>query len=435
MRRKWLPTLGAAVGLWAGAAQAEEAVWRPAPAPPPAAAAIASTPARPPAAALGRPVAATLGRPVPAAVAPAPVVDPRLSPVSYRPASDPLGPVFRGQAPDPPPPGVPAAVPPPTGLAPVQPPPDDPLLSPGAPPPPLPPGGQPGLLGGWLGCTEGCGRRLFQSDHGFDDFASPVTNPFLFEDPRALTEVRPIFIWQQTPRGNPIFHGGDTEFFGIQARVAITERLSFTMQKLGWVWMEPHNATNGFEPHGGFSEINLGAKYTFLRNERTGTLGAAGLTFEIPSGPRQVYQDTGTLSLRPYVTMGQRFGQSSFGTFHALGTFGGSFATDNKRSDYVFGSLHLDYDVANLHKIYPLVELNWYHYTKSGNSNALNFEGTDLFNFGSTNVAGQDLLTIAVGARYKFTEWLQTGLAAEWPVTGRKELTDFRLTADLIFRY
>ena len=27
----------------------------------------------------------------------------------------------------------------------------------------------------------------------------PVTNPFLFEDPRALTEIRPIFMWQKTP--------------------------------------------------------------------------------------------------------------------------------------------------------------------------------------------------------------------------------------------
>ena len=36
----------------------------------------------------------------------------------------------------------------------------------------------------------------FKSDHCLDSFISPVSNPFLFEDPRSLTEVRPIFIYQ-----------------------------------------------------------------------------------------------------------------------------------------------------------------------------------------------------------------------------------------------
>src|SRR5579859_8240080 len=34
----------------------------------------------------------------------------------------------------------------------------------------------------------GAGRAIFQSDHKFDSFTSPLTNPFFFEDPRALTE-------------------------------------------------------------------------------------------------------------------------------------------------------------------------------------------------------------------------------------------------------
>ena len=46
--------------------------------------------------------------------------------------------------------------------------------------------------------------------------------------------------------------------------------------------------------------------------------------------------------------------------------------------------MHLDFDVANLHRIYPLVELNWYHYNRSGKARDLNFEGADLVNFGSS---------------------------------------------------
>src|SRR5262249_6148219 len=62
-------------------------------------------------------------------------------------------------------------------------------------------------------------QHLFESDHSFDGFISPVTNPFYFEDPRSLTEVRPIFMWQGSPTKNPIFHGGDIEFFGLQGRL------------------------------------------------------------------------------------------------------------------------------------------------------------------------------------------------------------------------
>jgi hypothetical protein len=63
------------------------------------------------------------------------------------------------------------------------------------------------------------------------------------------------------------------------------------------------------------------------------------------------------------------------------------------------------------------------------------FEGRDLFNFGATNVSGHSNVTFAVGARYKFCESVQAGIATEWAIAGKKDLQDFRLTFDLIFRY
>jgi hypothetical protein len=291
--------------------------------------------------------------------------------------------------------------------------------------------------GGWLGCCDGQGRKLFQSDHCFDNFISPVTSPFLFEDPRSLTEVRPIFIWEQTSTRVPFFRGGDVEFFGLQARVAITERLSVVMDRIGWNWIEIHDPGQNFNTGSGFSGIDLGLKYTFLRNENTGTLGAAGLTFEIPAGSRQVFQDTGTLGLRPYLTMGQNFGRSSYGSFNVLGDLGASFGVDNKRSDFFFTGLHLDFDVANLHRIYPLMELNWIHYFDNGKANNVPFEGGDMFNFGSTHASGINSLTLATGLRFKISECVQLGGAAEFSLlnNGNKDLTDFRLLFDVIFRY
>src|SRR4029453_11983595 len=40
------------------------------------------------------------------------------------------------------------------------------------------------------------GHCCFQSDRCFCRLISPVTMPFYFEDPRALTEARPIFMYQ-----------------------------------------------------------------------------------------------------------------------------------------------------------------------------------------------------------------------------------------------
>ncbi len=202
-----------------------------------------------------------------------------------------------------------------------------------------------------------------------------------------------------------------------------------------FVSMEPHNATSDLQPHFGFGEIDIGPKYTFLRSESTGTLGAAGLNFNIPAGERRVAQDTGSLTLEPYVSFGQSFFRTSYGTFQALSTFGYNFSVDRQRSDNFFSSWHLDYDFGNFHKIYPLIELTWFHDTRNGKSRDLDFEGADLFNFGSRHAAGHNDLTMALGARYKYNEYIQFGGAFEFLLTGHRDMEDFRLLLDVIFRY
>ncbi len=296
------------------------------------------------------------------------------------------------------------------------------------------------LLGGVPAGVTGAATSLsFRSDPCFNGFISPVTNPFLFEDPRALTEVRPVVIYQNVPdhlffnkNGTLFASGGDLEFFGLQARVALNQRLSFVIDKLGWTAVQFKDGPDT----SGFSEVNLGPKYTFLRNQNTGTLGAVGVIFEVPAGSAKVFQDTGTLSVVPYLTLGQTFGRSTYGSFNALGEVGYAFSVDDKRSEYLFTSLHLDYNIANLNRFYPFVELNWFLYTAGGQSLTSGFEGRDLFNFGSMNIGtSDDQLFIAPGFRFKYNEHLQSGIAAEFPLTGRRDLLEFRITFDLIFRY
>jgi hypothetical protein len=284
-------------------------------------------------------------------------------------------------------------------------------------------------LDGWFGP-----RNWFQSDHAFDNFISPVTNPFLFEDPRSLTEVRPIFMYQRVPGRQPDFDGGNITFFGTQARLAVTDRLSFVLHKLGGIWLNPQS-NYPFDNQAGFAEIWLGPKYTFIRNEETGSVWAGGLQFQIPAGTGRTFQDTGSLSLVPYVSYGQNlFRDFSWGSFNVMATTGYSFSTDNKRSDYYYLSGHIDWDVMNAHKFYPLFELNYLVNTTDGKTVPLGSEGRDLINFGA-QAKGRGLLTGAFGARYKITESAQIGAAFEMPFAGPKDFFQYRFTVDFIWRY
>jgi hypothetical protein len=425
MKRLWKGCLGLALSLGACRAGADEIVWRPVPAP------------------------ATTNRPIVTLHAPVPLQTHDIQPVTYSqpPKENPPYQV-RAQSPDPF-----------LGGSPSQPPPPPPYLGtvPG-----LPSSNAERLFCGVSTSNSGSGggffeqskeaignipetlgingngnRCLFQSDHAFDVFCSPVTNPFFMQDPRSLTEVKPLLIYEHVPGSTPVFQGGDAWFFGLQGRLAITEMFSLVVNKLGFVSLRPHNSGNGIGSSTGFAETMFGPQFTFIRSDTTKTLLAAGLTFDVAWGSHKVFQDTGSLSLIPYLSFGQNFLESGWGSFNFINTTGYSFATDDHRNDFFYSSFHLDYDVANLHKIYPLLELNWTHYTTNGHPpNFFGFNGGDLVNFGNGDVAGHNNLSLAAGARYKFAEWFQIGAAVEFPLVNRSNsLMDYRLQLDLIFRY
>lgn len=434
MKALWAGCLGLSVVLLSADARGDEIQWKPASSRRPAAPAAAKASGD-----ADRPVA-TLGIPVPTADSKAtltPVFDRNLTRTNYS-SETTAAYTVRAQGPDGsgptlgPPPGVNAVPASPAeqyncGVV------NDP-----------PPAGGTNFFGKCKHWFDGfqvggktADRGLFQSVHTpeMDQFASPVSDPFLFEDPRALTELRPILMYQATPGNQYVFHGGDILWIGTQARVALTERLSLVMNKFGGIWQEPHNHILGFNDHAGFSEVWIGPKYTFYRCDETRTVAAAGLTFQIPAGSNNTFQNTGTLGLTPYVTAAQNFLRSSYGSFNVMDTFGYNFATDNKRTEYIYNSLHLDYNVLNANKIYPLIEMSYLNDTRAGAANAFGFEGRDLYNFGSTGVSGRNSLTISTGARYKFNECVQTGFTIGTPLVAPRDLYGYRLTWDFIFRY
>jgi hypothetical protein len=294
-------------------------------------------------------------------------------------------------------------------------------------------------------CHEHLGGNnghLFQSCCCADDgLISPLSNPFFFEDPRALTELRPVYIYQSAPHNTPILRGGDTQALALQARLALGENWSIVMPRLGFSWLHAkdpaEDPTGNFRGNAsGLSEFIIGPKWTFLRSEQAGGfVAAAGLNFILPVGAAHVFQDTGTLSLDPYVTSAVTFGRTSYGQFDAIGELGYQFGVDDKRSDFFHASLHLDFDVASAHQYYPLLELNWFHYTDHGTAHPYPFEGGDLINFGSSGFSGsRDYLSLALGFRYAFNSHFQGGVYAEFPLA-TKDLMDWRVGLDLIFRY
>ena len=125
-----------------------------------------------------------------------------------------------------------------------------------------------------------------------------------------------------------------------------------------------------------------------------------------------------------------------YGSFNFLAEAGYNFSVDNERSQYFQSSFHLDYDVANLHRFYPLIELNWFYLAKRGDTRDLPFEGTDLVNFGSARCHEPRSGDAGFRRRYKYCEWLQFGTTVGFPLTGNQGfLTDWRITFDVIFRY
>lgn len=290
-----------------------------------------------------------------------------------------------------------------------------------------------------LGFTSGStSRRWFQSDHAFDGMISPMSNPFFFEDPRALTEIRPVVLYQSMPgSSNPV--SGNLWWYGTQMRLAITEKLSVTIHKLGGIGAQADvnsGSIDTTENKSSFSEFWISPKWTFYRNERSGTVAAAGVQLQMDTGS-SLFQGTGGLGIAPYAVVGQSFGRSSYGSFNGMGLLAYSAGTTSDRSSFVNFGAHVDYDVANWHKFYPFLELNWFSITSGGSTLPnVKIEGADLINFGSGPSNGMNQINIAPGVRYKFSESLQTGIAFEFPLTSvDNTIENFRLNLDFIFRY
>lgn len=292
-------------------------------------------------------------------------------------------------------------------------------------------------------CDSGCFDRLSSqfkwsglikpSDHCFDDFVSPMINFVYFEDPRTLTELRPIFVTHNVPDtiGSNVAAGGSVQLYALQFRLALTERLSLIAVKDGYIVDNTQGALDTLLGDG-WADVTAGLKYNVLRDTQSGTLASVGFTYEIPIGTDRALQDIGDGEFHLFATAGQRLLD---GNAHFLTSVGYRLPVDSEiQNTAIHWSNH--FDVRLTDRLYLFTEAAWWHWTDDADTGSpLGVAGQDLFNLSSTNVDGNDLVTQNVGLKFKPKNNLEAGVAYEFPVTGFEDVIEDRLTLDLIVRY
>jgi hypothetical protein len=255
------------------------------------------------------------------------------------------------------------------------------------------------------------------------DMISPVTHPTTFEDPRHSTELRPLFIYHELD-DKFASGGGDIQIYALQARFKISEDLSIIATKDGIVDANPDSNIDG---ETGIANLAVGAKYSFFREENAILTG--GLRYEIPLGDEDVFQGQGNGAINPFFSYG-----ISCGDVNLMAGTGLRVRTGGNDSSFWDTDLHADYKIGNF---YPLLEANLVHVFNDGNRIKMADEGEDFFNFGADGAAGENILTMAAGARYRVTDDIDIGAAYQFPLdrsTGSR-IIDWRLTVDAIFRF
>ena len=271
-------------------------------------------------------------------------------------------------------------------------------------------------------------KRLFglflPSDHCFDSFVSPLSNPFFFEDPRSLTEVRGMFINNNLP--GAIGQGGDIQVWAAQARGRLTDRFSVIAPRLGYLQLDQ----GGRGAPIGFLSAPVGFKYNFIRDVDRQLLVSAGATYFIP-GATSAFSGFGNGDFHFFLTAGKQI----FDRGHWLSGTGFRIPTDvNFGTQFWYWSNQWDYEVVD--HWYGLLGVNWFHWMSNSRNNVTNgITGLDLINLPTGGVAGSNVVTGLVGAKWKPSGNVEVGAGYEFPLTQNGDILNNRIYADLIFRY
>jgi len=295
--------------------------------------------------------------------------------------------------------------------------------------------------GGWFPDLQ-CGRS-----GRWEGFHKPIVAPYFFEDPFITTGIYPYFVQHDFP-GRSAFQGGHASVAAVQIRVAITDKVAFVATKDGYAWFRPGNDL--LDDQQGWLNIGGGLKAALYENEEENFLVSGTLRFEFDTGSSDVFQDHGDGVVIPSVSWA--WGN---GPLHMIGDLGGQIPLDGgDQSSSIFAHLYADYEVAPM--FVPFAQINWMHWTDSGNGKLpidLNvgvtlpvdtvqaalgtgsFEGADVWNLGSKGVGGLDLWTAALGFHVPITEHITLSAAYERPFSHHKGVFQQRITTSVAIEF
>jgi hypothetical protein len=272
-----------------------------------------------------------------------------------------------------------------------------------------------------LDYTNQSGR--LKGDREFGNFIGFMSNATLAVDPRALTQIVPIFAnnWNGGSRFIP---SGSTQVYGPLLSVALTERLAVGFTDGGYAVSDVRKTRQGWLNLGGF------AQYTLIRDVEDQFIFTGGLQWRAPSGSSDVFQGTPPANLAPYLTFGKEFCEY----YHVLGTAGYMFPAGSGRltTNTFYANLHFDRQVCGW--LYPLVEFNGAYNTRD-----VDFTRGEMnpgfFDLDRHNADGS-LVTVAPGFNAVIVkDKVEFGAVYETPIYSQHNLKFNEVLVKLVLRY
>lgn len=283
------------------------------------------------------------------------------------------------------------------------------------------------------------------STDAFANARRPITNPTLFDLALPTSNVHPIYLYHRLPdnintTAGKLPLGGEVQAIALQLEFALNERLSIVATKDGYVDVNPDETLSS---ESGFANLGAGLKYAFLLDPVAGHALSGTVTFELPTGNRDVFQGEGDGAANLILS-----GLKMVDAWQFASGAGVILPFSDQQATSSWVSAHVSYETCPW--FIPLVEINWFHVLDAGdgrqafNSQAggavpavIEFEGGDLFNIGASNaINNRDFVSAAVGFRSRITPAVDVGFAYEFPLTNEDDsLMQDRFTLDLVWKF
>lgn len=337
----------------------------------------------------------------------------------------------------------------------------------------------------WALSDVGTTTGRLAGTHQFPGFIGFMSNPLQNIDPRAVTELYPLFGSAWTKEAEPV-PSSDFQLYGAGLTIALSDRFAVGMNQGGYADVHLSRkfgglvaALNGIgrdkiralvqsdpraaiellrskgvdvrdladlrrlliaDPTGQFSGVssggdrsgwlNLGgfAQYTLIQDVPNQFLTTVGMRVVAPCGSHDIFQGHGPAHLAPYVTVGKEWGDT-----HFLGTVGYVFPAGpgDDTTQLFYLDVHLDRRLFGW--LYPLVEFNYdYHVTGVSIDQPARRGFFEMNNF----EAAGNILTMAVGANaVLIPEKLEFGAVYSTSLATQRDFNVNGLIVKLVYRY